>query len=527
MTGTTLQLAAAALLLPAALSAQAPPVATYSAQTNLPQWNQDLGVVYTRQGCSGDPAACLHFTGNVAQANNVKVTLIIPFNNKTTADYALQYSQLSLNAPFLFEISFDDFVDQYRALFKDPAVKPADLLAQVLTNLKSANPNLKFGATIYEDDLDGIFLQDGKLPASLRAQFDSIHLYLHFRENGPNFPGYVAQAQQIFPNANVVAGAYAYDRRAFRPCSPGGVTCTEQQDIDLFKQALTIQVQQVRAGAVDHIEFFPGYFGVEETWPSWTNPHECDSAQIPACIANTKTMREAALSILTAPSDKPVWTPLAPTGKRPLQRYGHSAAVDPGSHRMMLFGGHSATAPLNDTWILTNADGQHGPSAWLPVHVPVAPPAAPYSPGMYDPESNRMIVYGGPTGTEVWVLSNANGLGTEAPSWIKLIAAGPLPALHSRKPLYDPRRNVLSVAGTTPLAGAWELSHANGLGGTPEWTHIALLLPRNEATPSVPPPDGRTGYSEVYDSSSLTLIVCGGRNLIEPLNSVLVLSPVM
>src|SRR5580700_5012777 len=92
-------------------------VATWSVQTNTAQWNQALGVKYTRQGCSEAPAACLAFVGNVAHADNVKVTLAIPLNASTTAAYARQYSELSLSAPYLGEVSIDDFVDQYRALF--------------------------------------------------------------------------------------------------------------------------------------------------------------------------------------------------------------------------------------------------------------------------------------------------------------------------------------------------------------------------------------------------------------------------
>jgi hypothetical protein len=65
-------------------------VATWSVQTNTPQWNQALGVRYTRQGCSDTPAACLAFVGSVVQSDNVKVTLAIPLNALTTAAYARQ-----------------------------------------------------------------------------------------------------------------------------------------------------------------------------------------------------------------------------------------------------------------------------------------------------------------------------------------------------------------------------------------------------------------------------------------------------
>ena len=243
-------------------------VATWSVQTNTSAWNQALGVKYTRQSCSATEtaAACLSWTGAVAQAEHVKLGLIMPLNSSSPAE-ARQYSQLSQSAPYLIEVSIDDFMDQYRALLKTSLVPAATVVAEVITNLRSANPNLRFGATIYEDDLAGIG-QSGLLPAALRSGFDYIHLFIHYRENGPNYPGYVQQARQLFPHARIIAGSYAYDRRAFLPCTPSGVPCTEQQDFDLFKQSLTVQVTEMKQGIVDHIEFYPGYFGAEDQWPS-------------------------------------------------------------------------------------------------------------------------------------------------------------------------------------------------------------------------------------------------------------------
>jgi hypothetical protein len=175
-------------------------ISTWGVQTNTPQWNQDLGVTYTRQGCPDSPASCMSFTGRIAASDKVKVVLAIPLNSTTTAAYARQYSQLSLTSPFLAEISIDDFVDQYRALSKAiPSVNPAAVVAEVIANVKSANPKLAFGATIYENDLANSLLQNTTLPAATREKFDYIHLFIHYRENGPNYSTYVAQARAMFP----------------------------------------------------------------------------------------------------------------------------------------------------------------------------------------------------------------------------------------------------------------------------------------------------------------------------------------
>jgi len=479
-------------------------VATWSVQTNTTQWNQALGVRYTRQGCSDTPAACMAFVGSVAQSENVKVTLHIPLNSSTTVPYALQYSQLSQSAPYLVEVSIDDFMDQYRALAKVPLVQPAAVVAEVIANLKSANKNLRFGATIYEDELAGIALNSGLLPAALRAEFEYVHLFIHYREDGPNYPGYVQEAKQLFPHARIVAGSYAYDRRAFLPCAPKGQACTPQQDFDLFKQSFTVQVQEMRHGIVDHIEFYPGYFGAEEQWPSWNNPRECAPGDVAQCIANTKAMRDEALGILQGAGGQASWTQLTPSGTPPAPRYGHSAAIDSASHRMIVFGGTSSTSALNDTWILTNADGHHGQPAWIPVITAAAPPAASYSTGMYDPASNRMILYGGAAGTDVWVLTNANGLGSGAPNWIQLNATATIANLPTvltdyEKVMYDSLRNVMIVYDST--GGVWTLSHANGLGGTPIWK--LLNTPADG-------PSGRAAFTAVYDPGTNRMIVFGG-----------------
>jgi hypothetical protein len=493
---------------------QAEGVGTWSVQTNLPQWNTTLGVTRTRQGCSDTPAGCLRFVSGVAQANHVKVFLAIPLNASTTADYASQYSQLSLNAPYLVEVGIDDFVDQYRALFSDTKVQPAALLATVTSNLKSVNPNLKFGGTIYEDQLKDPYLQDAKLPASLRGRFDYVHLFLHYRADGPNFQAYVQQARQLFPNARIIAGSYAYDRRAYVPCAPQGQPCTTQQDFDLFQQSLTLQAKLMRAGAVDSIEFYPGYFGTEDQWDGWSNPRECAPGDLTACLANTRAMRQAAATILGGGSTTKAWKQLIPGGRAPAPRSGHSAAMDSANDRMIVFGGTSSSGDLNDTWVLTNADGQSGTPAWTQLATAGAPPAAAYSAGMYNAANNRMILYGGSSGSDVWVLTNANGLGGDS-SWIQLSPTGtpPTPLSGWQAQVYDAALNILIVYDSSNLITV--LSNANGLGGTPTWTSLNV---------SNSGPATRNGFTAVYNAASANMIVFGGSDGTTDYNDVWVLS---
>ncbi len=490
-------------------------VVAWSVQTNTPSWNQALGIKATRQGCSHTPAVCMTFVGNISKTDHVQVTLDIPLTTATPSD-AKQYSVLSRTGTFLREVTFDDFVSQFRALPSTLLLPSWQYVGESILNLKSANPKLAFGITLYEDDLASPYLQNAKLPAAVRANVDFVHLYIHYREDGPKYATYVAQAKVLFPHAHIVAGSYAYDRRAFLPCAPKGVACTEQQDFDLFKQSLTIQAQEMRQGVVDHIEFYPGYFGNEPQWTSWTNPRECAPGDVPACIDNTITMREAALEILNSVATSvPTWKLLAPSGTLPCARYGASIAIDPASHRMILFGGSTFSNQLNDTWILTNADGQHGASAWIHVAAKNPPPATSYSQGIYDSGSNRMIVYGGAAMTDVWVLTNANGLGSTVPAWVLLPAVGSLPPVLTdyEKHAYDPAHNILIVDDST--AGVWVLSNANGLGGTPVWSQL------NVAGVG---PSGRNAFTVVYNPVSNRLIAFGGSDGTTDFNDIWVLT---
>src|SRR6267378_6383935 len=102
---------------------------------------------------------------------------------------------------------------------------------------------------------------------------------------------------------------------------------------------------------------------------------------------------------LSPATAQPTWTQLSPIGGPPHTRDSHNAVFDPGSNRMIVFGGTEATSCcgplLNDVWVLTNADGT-GPQVWTqlsPTGTPPAPRAM--SAAVYDPATNRMIIYGG------------------------------------------------------------------------------------------------------------------------------------
>ncbi|MCK5733908.1 MAG: hypothetical protein KAI38_06960, partial [Candidatus Latescibacteria bacterium] len=233
---------------------------------------------------------------------------------------------------------------------------------------------------------------------------------------------------------------------------------------------------------------------------------------------------EASATPISAVIPAQTWTQLNPTGGLPAKRSGHSAVYNASTNRMIVFGGCvganivSAPSVLNDVWVLENADGMGGTPAWHQL-TPTgpSPSARAYHPAVYDPTTNRMIVFGGNprvgycrgTTNDIWVLEHADGLGG-TPAWHSLSptsATGTPPGVRNLHcAVYDPDTNRLMVFGGQDACESdkndvWVLEHANGLGGIPNWI---LLNPVGGA------PVGRSAHSAVYDPGSNRMIIYGG-----------------
>lgn len=203
------------------------------------------------------------------------------------------------------------------------------------------------------------------------------------------------------------------------------------------------------------------------------------------------------------------WVPLVPPGERPAARNGSAGAYDDLTNRMIIFGGRANGPLVSDTWVLTNANGLEGGSrVWLQQlpEGPVPPGREEHS-AVYDPASNRMIVFGGQTflglSNDVWVLTNANGLGDPG-TWIQLHPSGIPPGSRSEhSAVYDSASNRMIIFGgygVYPVVfdDVWLLTNANGQGGTPSWSQIS------------PSGDGPSPYAlsrAVYDSRTNRMIL--------------------
>jgi len=217
------------------------------------------------------------------------------------------------------------------------------------------------------------------------------------------------------------------------------------------------------------------------------------------------------------------WSALIANGAvgSPSARDAHTALYDAANNRMIVFGGEIITVSggiltytyLNDVWVLSDANGQGGTPTWTQLSPSGSPP--PVRSGhtaVYDPADNRMIIFGG-TGTavlnDVWELSNANGLGG-TPTWTQLSPSGNLPpGSWGSSAVYDTVNNIMTVFGgnlaqTSPATNAvWTLSHANGLGGTPQWTNIVV-----KGAPGSPAK--RAAHTAIYDVAHNRMTIFGG-----------------
>ena len=203
------------------------------------------------------------------------------------------------------------------------------------------------------------------------------------------------------------------------------------------------------------------------------------------------------------------WTKLSPTGA-PTPRNNQVAAFNPVSNSMIVFGGYT-NGFVNDTWVLSNADGSGGTPTWTLLATTNSPPPRDGATVGYNATSNRMIVFGGYNSfgayNDVWVLTNAdNSSGT--PNWIQLgpITGGPPGPRYRAAAAYDATHNVLIVTdgwNGCCYSDVWVLSNADGTGGTPAWTQLY---------PTGPAPSARYAHSIVYDPATNEIILFGGND---------------
>jgi len=241
------------------------------------------------------------------------------------------------------------------------------------------------------------------------------------------------------------------------------------------------------------------------------------SFALPWLIAAALLVVMMPLPAMAQPDYSGQWTQLSAGWSEKVERTFHTSVYSPSTNRLIVFGGSVLGTTLDDLWILSNANGLGGTPNWVKqTPLGVIPPARSRHTAVYDAATDRMIVFGGctsfctPALNDVWVLKNASGI--KPPMWQQLLPAGPWPGQREvATAVYDPGTNTMIVyGGDNGFPGGtfydvWVLSHANGLGGTPQW---------NQLSPMGGPPagGGQRWHSAVYDPINNIMTTFGGYN---------------
>jgi|HubBroStandDraft_2_1064218.scaffolds.fasta_scaffold127956_1 hypothetical protein len=260
---------------------------------NSPEWNRILHVSAVRIGCSDAPASCIRQVDQMAASQQVSsVFLGVLLNPANAATNAATFGNLALSHPNLAEVGFDDFVSQCEKTHLGPS-DLSTLIQTFSSNLKSRSAKVQFGATIYQDQLITGELDKLQLSDAARGSVDIVHLFPHYRKERKSVTDYVAEAKRVFPNAKIILGVYAYDRREYLPCEAGSHTaCSSDEEVNLFDQVFHEDLRIASGGGVVGIEFFPGNFGAEDSWKGWNNSRACREGERAVCVQNTIAMRD-------------------------------------------------------------------------------------------------------------------------------------------------------------------------------------------------------------------------------------------
>ena len=211
----------------------------------------------------------------------------------------------------------------------------------------------------------------------------------------------------------------------------------------------------------------------------------------------------------------PRWRRLDVTGELPPARAAHVVTYDQISNRLIVTGGNDCIQGLfSDVWVLQLA--ANGNSArWFEIDIDTSEgrpqPRRAHS-GVYDPTTNRLMIFGGAGKdaemfNDIWVLTNANGLGGRA-KWVRVTPKGEAPiARYHHSAVFDPASNRMTIYGgyndvlKTQSAELWVLQGANGLGQWAEWKQLRTRGPT---------PGRRWIHAVGYDAQFERMLLAGG-----------------
>ncbi len=147
----------------------------------------------------------------------------------------------------------------------------------------------------------------------------------------------------------------------------------------------------------------------------------------------------------------------------PPPRFDHTLTLDPAGRKLVLFGGRDGSKTLGDTWLFDLTS-----SAWREVKSTPAPEARFGHAAAYDPKSKRVLIFAGQASgffNDVWAFDAAKE------TWQKVEAKGTPPvARYGTSAVVDARRSRLIVSHGF-ASGRFDDTHALDL-ATNTWSQV-------------------------------------------------------
>jgi hypothetical protein len=197
------------------------------------------------------------------------------------------------------------------------------------------------------------------------------------------------------------------------------------------------------------------------------------------------------------------WQSLSPgtltASNSPSGRVGAAAAYDPSLGGIVLFGGKNLSGPLQDTWLLkngvwTNLTGQVGQ----------APPARVSPALVYDPVDGYLVLYGGRTPSAIlndtWTF---NGVGWSDVTPNQINATNSPPHRYQASMTFD------MADGYVLLFGGYSTTNLQPLALNDSWRFVAGTWTRISTPTS---PSARAGAAMSYDPTQSEVVLFGGTN---------------
>jgi len=188
------------------------------------------------------------------------------------------------------------------------------------------------------------------------------------------------------------------------------------------------------------------------------------------------------------------WLQLKPaSGNAPAPRSNAAAIYDSLNHRLVIFGGKSASGHLNDVWAFDLKN-----NSWSEL-TPSSGPAPRFTAnGVYHPAAQQMIIWSGQGATffnDVWAFD------LNAKTWTQFNPPDPKPnTRYGVASIFDPKaRELVAFAGFTDAGrfdDTWRFNIANAT-----WQQISLTTH----------PEKRCLHSASYDALRHRMIIYGGQ----------------